>query len=609
MPNGSTNNSIDNAKKHYSSLFTLPSLKKALIYLFIVLVVGVSLTAYAVTPGINSFLLGISLFIIVIAVDFLVSKIILSNDPVFNLRRTLDMSFYSWLFWIALMLLGSVLGVFFGAALWLKMALIGYAAVVTLRIMVLAATSYCAKWRQIVSALLQPFLCSIAVCIYWIVTTGPVALTASPTLLVILYIVLVPVIGYAAVTIFLNSIDKLGKTTYNLPAMNLFKAFLLNWVTDDNENLEKHLEAMGEDTDIDVNLLKFDAAGKPKAAIVMPLVHPGPFKNIGSSLLPSLMKRSYEEKYNCAACTPLGILGHELDLASQAQNQKIIKEVLQKADFMASQSTASQFTRATSGCAIAGCQIFGDTAFISFSMAPQTTEDLPQELGRIVTEEAKRLGLKHAVLVNAHNSLDNESADMNAHLEELKQAAFEALKNASALPKDAFKVGSATIHPGEFSKKQGMGAGGITAVAVEVGGQKMVYVIIDGNNMIPHLREKILQSLINQGFDEADVFTTDTHAVSALTTGKRGYHPVGEAMDHAVLIQILSDLAKKAAENLEEAKVDCIQFVVPKVRVIGEERLNSVSILIDKAINHAKKVAPVIFGAEGLLLILLLLFF
>jgi putative membrane protein len=608
MPNGSTNNSIDNAKKHYSSLFTLPSLKKALLLLVAITVIGASLTAYAVYPGINSLLLGIFLFIITVTVDFLVSKAILRNDRIFTMRRTLDMSYYCWLLWLAFMVLGTVLGFFFGATLWLKMALIGYAAVITLRIMVLAATSYCAKWRQIISALLQPFLCSLAVGAYWILQTGTVVLTASPALQVIIYIVLAPVISYAAVTLFLHSIDRLGKTTYNLPAMNLFKAFLLNWVSDDNEALEKHLEEMGENTDINVNLLKFDS-DKPKAAFIMPLVHPGPFKNIGSSLLPSLLKQSYEEKYNCSACTLLGILGHELDLASQAQNHKIISEVLKEAEFQSTQTCASPFTRSIYNGAIAGCQIFGDTAFVSFSMAPQTTEDLPQELGRVVTEEAKRLGLKHAVLVNAHNSLDNESSDMNIHLDAFKGAAFECLKKATALPTNNFKVGSATTHPEVFTQKQGMGAGGITAIAVEVGSQKMIYIVIDGNNMIPHFREKILESLTSQGFDDADVFTTDTHAVSGLSTGKRGYHPVGEAMDHQVLIQIIGDLAKQALSNVEASKVGCIEFTVPKVRVIGEERLNSVSILIDKAINRAKKAAPVIFGVEGLLLILLLLLF
>ena len=56
--------------------------------------------------------------------------------------------------------------------------------------------------------------------------------------------------------------------------MPLFRAFILNWVTDLNAPLEKHLEEMGENADIDVSLLKFDSS-KPKAAIIVPLVHPG----------------------------------------------------------------------------------------------------------------------------------------------------------------------------------------------------------------------------------------------------------------------------------------------------------------------------------------------
>jgi putative membrane protein len=374
-----------------------------------------------------------------------------------------------------------------------------------------------------------------------------------------------------------------------------------------NAPLEAHLEEIGENADIEVSILKFEST-KPKAAIIVPLVHPGPFKNIGSSLLPSLLKRGFESEYGCDTCTPLGILGHELDLASQAQNKKIVNEVLSSAKFTASLSTASPFVRATDGHAIASCQIFGDTVFLSFSLAPKTTEDLPQELGRIVTEEAQKNGLKYAVLVNCHNSLD-VIVDTEEHLDELKRAAFSCLEKAAALPTKPFKIGSSTVFPSEFTQKQGMGTGGITAIVVEVEKQRTAYVVIDGNNMVPHLREKILGSLATLGYEDSEVFTTDTHAVSALVTGSRGYHPIGEAMNHDALIAHISDAVKKADANLEASKAGCVQFVVPQVRVIGEERLHAISTLVDEAIVKAKKVVAPIFGAEGLLFILLLLLF
>ena len=178
-----------------------------------------------------------------------------------------------------------------------------------------------------------------------------------------------------------------------------------------------------------------------------------------------------------------------------------------------------------------------------------------------------------------------------------------------SLPTAPFKVGAATVFPKEFSQKQGIGTGGITVVVIEVNKQKTAYITIDGNNMVPKLREKILTSLTSLGFDDSEVFTTDTHAVSAIVTGKRGYHPIGEAIDHNLLIGYISEAANKAVENLEASKAGCIQFVVPKVRVIGEERLHSISSLVDEAIVKAKKVVAPIFGTEGLLLILLLLLF
>jgi putative membrane protein len=194
-------------------------------------------------------------------------------------------------------------------------------------------------------------------------------------------------------------------------------------------------------------------------------------------------------------------------------------------------------------------------------------------------------------------------------LETLRIVAAECLQKAVDLPTKTFLVGAATVYPKEFSLKDGLGTGGITAIVVKVENQKTVYVVIDGNNMIAGLREKILAALTLVGFDEREVFTTDTHAVTALVTSRQGYHPVGEAMDQEVLVRIVCDLAKKALGNLEASKAGYLHLVVPQVRVIGEERLKSITTLVDKTIQRAKKTVIPVFGAEALILLLLLLLF
>jgi putative membrane protein len=151
-----------------------------------------------------------------------------------------------------------------------------------------------------------------------------------------------------------------------------------------------------------------------------------------------------------------------------------------------------------------------------------------------------------------------------------------------------------------------MGEGGITAVAAQVGDQKTAYVVIDGNNMISGLREKTLRVLTALGFDESEVFTTDTHAVNALVLGHRGYHPVGEVMDHNLLLGHIKAAASTAMLRLEFCKTGSLTLTIPKVRVIGKARIEGLSKLIDQAIRKAKRIVVPIFGLEGFLLILLI---
>ncbi len=596
----SLNRSIDDAKKHYSSMFSLPSFKKALAGVAVLsFVIGVFAFVASPSQGLtNALVLGLSIFILTLSADLLMNKVLLKGDPIFSLRRILVLSLAGFGFWLVFIVIGVGLSFSFGWLLWIKLSLLGYAVITTLRIIVLTATSMAANWRKGLSVLLQPMFCIVAFLVFW---TG---ISSAITFQVLAFIIVSPIISFIAVTVFFKSIEKVSTQFSPMASIPLFRAFIVDWVASINAPLEKSLEDMGQDVDIEVNLLKFDSS-KPKAAFIVPLVHPGPFRNIGSSILPSLLKQRFEKEYGCDTCTPLGILGHELDLASQAQNQKIISQVIASAKFEASASSASRFVRASEGPATASCQIFGDTTLLSFTLAPKTTEDLPQELGRIVREKAANYGLKNALLINAHNSL-TDIVDTEEYLDELQAAASKCLQKAVMQPTKPFMVGGTSLFPKDFSLKQGMGAGGITAIVVKVEDQKTAYIIIDGNNMIPNLREKILEALLSVGFDESEVFTTDTHAVTGLVTGKQGYNSVGKAMDHETLIRYILEAAKTAESKLETCKAGSLRFVVPQVRVIGEERLKSITTLVDKAIQRAKQTLIPIFGLEGLLLILLL---
>lgn len=598
----SLNHHMNSALKHYSSMFFLPSFRKAVVAVAVLCIGVVGFSTYvlflSVEGLISSLFLGVSLFAATLLVDYVTSKIVFGREPIYVLRRTVALSLFCWVLWLFFIILGVVFGSVFGLWWWVKLCLLGFAAVLTFRAVVFISTSSVAILRRLLSSLLQPFFCIAVFVVFWMSLDSAIPLQVMP------FLVISPIVGCASAFLFVFLIDRLGRRMYGIPSIPLFRAFMLNWVAGLNAPFEEFLEKLGENEDIEVTLLKFDSY-KPKAAIIVPLVHPGPFKNIGSSLLPSMLKREFEKEFGCDACVPLGILGHELDLASQAQNQKIINHVINAAKFAASANKATPFVKVTDGFATASCQVFRKTAFLSFTLAPKTTEDLPQQLGRIVSEEAEKYGLNCSIVVNAHNSI-HDTVDAEASLETLREVASKCLEKAVSLPSYPFEVGASTVFPKEFGLKDGMGPGGITAVVVKVAEQKTAYVVIDGNNMVSGLREEILSALKATGFHASEVFTTDTHAVSAVVLGRRGYHPVGEAMNHETLISYIQEAAKAAASTLEHCKAGCLHMIVPKVRVIGKARLESLSMLVDKALQRAKQIVVPIFALEGLALILLL---
>lgn len=597
--------SIEKAVKHYSSLFLLPSLRRAIILLALLCVISGSLSAVALFNQIEGFfnglILGFSLFSISLIPDYFTAKILLPRNPIYDFRRTVVVSLFCWFFWLIFIVVGVFCASAFGAQLLLiKLCVFGFYVVLIFRLIVVNATLPAGYTRRLVVSFLSPYLCIVPFVVLW-VNCGYITL-----LRVLLFLLLSPIIGVSIVHVFLSLINRVGKQMLGVPSITFFKAFLLNWVADLNVPFENLLERLSEEQEISVSIIKFDSS-KPKAAIIVPTVHPGPFKNIGSSLLPSMLKGAFEKNFGGVACVPLGLLGHELDLASQPQNQKIIREVVDSANFETKEVGATPFVKVSDGFATACCQIFGKTALLSFTLAPKTTEDLPQELGQFMRQEAEKHGLS-CVVVNAHNSIDG-AVNMQEVLSRLEDVGAKCLEKAVSLKRSPVKVGAATITPKEFSLKDGMGPSGITVIVTEVEGMRTVYVVIDGNNMQTGLREKILLALHSVGFDEGEILTTDTHAVSAIVLKGRGYHPVGEAMDHEKLIGYIKEAALLAVENLESCKTGSRFVTVENVKVIGKSKLESLVLMLDRSFQKAKRTSVPIFALGGFLFMLILTVF
>ncbi len=598
--------SIDKAKKRYSSLFRLPSDRKMFSAVALVCIIAGLLSALTIAPLASSIitglLLGLTVFAADLVADFLVYLFILTKSTIYNLRRTTAISLFSWGLWLLFILVGAVVVLLSGLQIWwLRFCLLGFSAVIILRLIVLFSTTQIGKTRAFAASLIEPFLCISPFLAFWFLVGHEM------TVYVPLFFVFAIGVGVVSAAAYLYPLDRIGKRLLGMHSLPLFRAFMFNWVMSLNAPFEELLEELGEKKNVETSLMDF-VSTKSKTVVVVPSVHPGPFKNIGSSLLPSLLKSALEKERSCVACVPHGLLGHEFDLASQRQNQKIIDQVVATVrDLESSNSEASPFVKETDGLATVCCQVFGNSALVSLTLAPRTIEDLPEEVGLFVRNEAGKNDIDMCAVVNAHNSI-NEAVEVAGSLESLKEVASKCLRKAGALKKLPFEIGSATVAPNEFSLEDGMGAGGITVIVVKTGVQKAGYVVLDGNNMISGLREEILTIMKGLGIEAGEVFTTDTHAVSALILGKQGYHPIGEKMDKRRLLEFITQATLEATSKLEPVQTACKSITVNDVTVLGEKQLGALCDIIDKSVRMAKRLLVPVFLATGAVLMWFLLF-
>jgi len=598
--------SMDNAVKRYSSLFRLPSIRAAILLLALSCIGGGLLSTFALSPSMSGvaygLLLGVAVFLIDIVADYVLNATTLKQETIFNLRRAIVLSLFSWGIWLFFILLGSLLSMTLNyPSWWIRLCLLGCSAATISRIVVFSSTTLLRYSQILFATFLQPLATLMLFLVFWVQTGHLITML---TVLFVLFSVAVTLLSSYA---FLHLLDRIGKQTLGVRSLTLFRAFMLNWVLGLNAPFEQLLENLGEKKDVETRFVKFTSS-KTGTVIAVPSVHPGPFKNIGSSLLPSMTKAALEKQLGCVACVPHGLMGHEYDLASQQQNQKIIDHLITAInDLEASETKASPFVKVTNGLATACCQVFGKSVLISFTLAPKTIEDLPPELGLYVCEEARKNGFNLCTVINAHNSMDGD-AEMQKSLESLKDVASKCLKKIASLKQSPFEVGAATVVPKEFSLEDGMGTGGITAVVVKCGDQTTAYIVIDGNNMVSGLREEILSYLSSLGISEGEVFTTDTHAVSALILGGHGYHPVGEVMDKTRLLGYIKDVTLAAIATLDPAKAAFGGVIVKDVTVLGAQQLETLCLLIDRSLQTAKRSVIPVFVAAGVLLMIFLLF-
>jgi putative membrane protein len=548
--------------------------------------------------------------------DLLVRGILARGDIMFTLRRCTALSLVSCVIWIASIIVGGLLQIILKLdQLLIYASIFGMSASAALRLLAFGSVSFLNKRRIFLSAVIQPCFCFTAA-FFFLEMNFPLL---SPNLLdfwpIRLFVMasLSSLLLLVATSFYIYIIDERGRKFIGIGGLKLLKGFVANWTEGSTTILEDSFEKLGEETTIPVRLFAFGKEEKIEAVMVVPLFHPGPFKNIGSSNLPYLIQRSLEDKLgSVVVAVPHGTSGHELNLTSQRQCEKVLQGILDLANSFTFSPSATKLFRGEVGHAKATCQFFGECGLITVTCAPKNMEDVPFEVGERITSRCLELGSKAAAVIDAHNSIEpGEQTPSLAErdLVDLQEAADSAIMRALNGKQAVFKIGAARVVPSNWGLEQGMGYGGIAALVVISEEHRIAYIVVDGNNMVSGLREKTLEALKELGIDEGEVLTTDTHAVNAVALVERGYNPVGKVINHEEFVSKVKETVSQALLNARESRVSCKVGEIRGVKAIGRGNLVKLSQLVDMIFELAKMLAFAVFTPAIILVLLLFILF
>jgi putative membrane protein len=519
-----------------------------------------------------------------IIVSDLITETFYRDDPLLTPRRINIVSFVLCLATGVILIVVGVLSGFTGKPdLLLRGVLLTVYSSVGLRLLIFSVFSTRGAAKTALAVSVQPLLMAIAT--YYL--DPDVWRIPFTSLIVVLILVLL------GPTIILVRISRWNFSDGTLRIIPLFRAFVYAWAEQHSEPFEEQLAMVSESARLETDEIVFtDSTGHCIGRVVAPYIHPGPFRNVGSSGLSLVLSEGLGG--GCETIVAHGVSSHERDLVRSADMEKVLSS-LRSATMSASSNVCSLMTRGEASGAKASCEIFGDTALFTLTLSPKSHDDIPDTVKTRVREAASQFGL-NAVVVDAHNCInDNDLLDEK----DLVAAAQEALRKAAGTSREPFMTGFSRVKPKEWGLDEGMGPCGIGAVVVQTRELKYAYLIFDSNNIIQGLREKLLEHVTSLGYANAEILSSDTHLVNAIGATDRGYHPAGEVMELKKIYHYIEEALKGV--TLTPARVSFARITVDDVQIIGFKGIELLRGIVKTSfmvfIRTAATVLPITFIA------------
>jgi putative membrane protein len=401
--------------------------------------------------------------------------------------------------------------------------------------------------------------------------------------------------------------DRAGRP-YVFSTFSLLQAFLSAWTEQKGDKMEAIAEARAKSNHVTSYVMKFECndVNQKGVSLVIPGVHPGPFKPVGGSNLPYELLRIFSGR----ALVVHSASDHSLNIPSKTEMTKYLSSFSTPLAFTRGYTCSEPLQIKRGGFVVTGIA-FGSTCLVILS-ASRGMEDVPSTVSSSLQDYASNLGFSRTLVVDSHNAMGGPLSYDDQR--DLIVCAREILDKIKGSRQYRFGVGLASHYRHTSSDSnlvenihqlygmEDLGPGGLAVIALEVKNKKYVIGWADSNNMESRVRDAVLSDLKSHGFYMLDVCTSDTH----FTSGKRtphGYYSLGTVTNTHQIVDYFKELVAKSFADIKECSF-CLLCVESNIKVMGKGQFDDYSKALDSSM-HLTKVFLTISAGVALLMLLL----
>ncbi len=575
----------------------------ALIVLLLLFSALLSIASSAVVHGLDYGFLDIVLVGLTVCLFAVVTPTLLTTIFIkmatrnMRIKHILFMSFIGGLAFAIFIFASSMLYRFFGAAVAAVAVVVGAASIFGWWFFtekIIAASTH----KGALLALIQPTLFLL----FFIASSGFLFSSGTPTnmLLIKLYagIFVFGIVIYAIILFFNRPVKK----ALGFNAFDFFSAIIQEWLFGISA-YKPFTFNYGTPYDIPVQAVTFGKKNE-KAVFVVPMLHYGVMGNIGGSSFPSLLEKYGNQKYRLATFVMHTAVNEDFNPASAWQLPRLKGALDQLLRSAKPAPSSMSYSEGRCGASKAVELSFGNVSIVSFTRAPRVTEDISPEAA-VLFRHMLAGRCKNIVLLDAHNSRyesapaeELEGIRFNSRYMEEYVGAIKRLKRLHHSKRAEIGFASTDIY-GHLHGNRDIARGNLNVALFRFNSFTYAMLLFNANNMKPSLRSEIVSHARRAYGIEAEVFTTDTHAVNSISLNASNV--LGRETRFSEIREAINSCMETALAAIQECPVGYSETLIKKFMIWGRNSRERMLAVLGTVSVIAKVIIPILIAAGFLL--------